>query len=114
MLLTQQVGSGELPELHELIGFEPDLSEVTLQRFRTDAEDAGLVVERCGEFDGWYRFTDVAALIAYLNCVPWEVPDDFCVDRYADALVTLHERAGGGPVLLRMRRFWLRARRPRA
>lgn len=112
VFLTQQVGSGELTELHRLIGVEPSTDEVTLQRFREEVEDAGLVIERSDEFDGWYRFADVAALIAYLNCVPWEVPADFSVDRYAHALLSLHEQAGGGPLLLEMRRFWLRARRP--
>lgn len=110
--ITQQVGSGELAGLHRLLGFEPTDLRVTLERFAGEAEAAGLLVEDSDALHGWYHFSDIPALIAYLSRVPWEVPHDFSVDRYADALLTLHERSGGGPIRLEMRRFWLRARKP--
>lgn len=112
VLLTQQVGSGELIELHELLGSTPADLDITRERFAREAEDAGLTVESGESSDGHYRFVDVAALVAYLRCVPWEVPDDFGVDQYADALLALHDQADGGEIRLRRRRFWLRARKP--
>lgn len=124
VLLTQQVGSGELPELHALLGEarsgeatsgearSQDEPAVTYDRFVADAQAAGLVVTDGADFVGSYRFVDVAALVAYLQLVPWEVPEDFSVDRYSDALFALHDRAAGGEIALTMRRFWLRAQRP--
>lgn len=112
VLLTQQVGSGELPELHALLGAEPEEPTVTYDGFVADAEAAGLRVVDGEEFTGAYRFVDVAALVAYLQRVPWQVPEDFSVDGYADALLELHERSAGGEIALTQRRFWLRARRP--
>lgn len=112
MLLTQQVGSGELTELHSLLGWQPVDLDVTLERFTSEAESAGLVIERADRFDGQYRFADMRALIQYVSRVPWDVPDDFSVDAYADALIRLHDRSNGGPIALTMKRFRIRARRP--
>jgi hypothetical protein len=52
--------------------------------------------------------------VHYFALVPWEVPDDFGVDRYADVLLDLHRRgpAQGQPIFLTMRRFYLLARKP--
>ena len=44
-----------------------------------------------------------------LRMVPWEVPDDFTVDGYADALLDLH--ASDGPLAFTQRRLLLRCRR---
>ncbi len=75
---------------------------------------AGLSVEDGAGFIGAYTFHDVAALVAYLQLVPWEVPEDFTVDAYAEQLLALHESgpAGGRPVRLTLKRFWVRCRRP--
>lgn len=112
VLLTQQVGSGELAELHALMGWQPVDLGVTLERFAAEAESAGLVIERADRFEGHYRFADVRAVIQYVSRVPWSVPEDFSVDRYADALIRLHDLSGGGPVAMTMKRFRLLARRP--
>lgn len=111
-LLTQQVGSGELHELHALLGGSPLDLDVSHARFVRDLEAAGLEIEDGESSDAYYRFDDVAALVAYLRCVPWEVPDDFSVDTYPEALLCLHERAAGQPICLTRRRFWIRARKP--
>ncbi|MGD7706502.1 class I SAM-dependent methyltransferase [Microlunatus sp. Y2014] len=112
--VTQQVGGLEVGELHALTGKQPDNPQVTLERCRSALGDAGLEVVASGQDSGWYEFVDVAALVAYLQLVPWDVPDDFSVDRYRDALLTLHERgpAIGKPVRLTKLRFWIRAVRP--
>lgn len=110
--LTQQVGGDELAELHELLDFPHAAPHVIYERFRDELRDGGLELIGGGELVGSYTFTDVAAVVAYLQRVPWDVPQDFTVDRYAEQLLELHRRSGGGPVRLTMKRFWLRARRP--
>lgn len=114
VFVTQQVGGLEMGELHELTGKEPDNPDVTLRELTRQLTAAGLEVVDDGEDRGWYEFVDVAALVAYLQLVPWDVPDDFSVDRYLDALWELHRRgpARGEPVQLTRIRFWLRARKP--
>lgn len=114
VLLTQQVAGDEMAELHELTGKQPDHPEVRLDLFREALVQAGLDVVDGAEHVGSYVFDDVAALVAYLQLVPWDVPDDFSVDRYADAMLALHARGPdrGQPLRLTRKRFWLRARRP--
>lgn len=114
LLLTQQVGGDELGELRALLGHRPQAPEVTYAAFRHAAARAGLVVEHGAEFVGRYRFPQVADLIAYLQRVPWDVPEDFAVAAYADQLLRLHDDgpARGRPVSLTCKRFWLRARKP--
>lgn len=72
------------------------------------------MVEDGAAFVGAYTYPDVAALVAYLQLVPWDVPQGFTVDAYAEQLLTLHESgpAHGLPVRLTLKRFWLRCRRP--
>lgn len=112
VLVTQQVGSGELIELHALLGSTPTDLDVTFERFVADIKAAGMVVEAGESSDAYYRFVDVSAVVAYLRQVPWEVPGDFSVDRCAEALLSLHQEAAGREIRLRRRRFWLRARKP--
>lgn len=111
-LLTQQVGNGELDALYQAMDWWPDAPECTADSFVRRAQDAGLQVLDSGTMRGHYRFDDVAALVAYLRQVPWEIPDDFDVDRYADALMTVHEQFGAGPIPMSQVRFWLHARKP--
>lgn len=108
--LTQQVGGEDAHELHHLLGGEPsypaDLMDLLVDQVRA----AGLVVEESCDWSGSYRFRDVAALVAYLTLVPWDAPDDFSVEAYADRLLTLHRDTAGRDITLTMRRFWFRAR----
>lgn len=114
LFLTQQVGGDEVAELHAATGKRPEHPLVNYRRFRAAAEESGLKILDGAEHVGSYEFADVAALVAYLQLVPWDVPSDFAVDRYADALIRLHESgpAHGGPVLLTRKRFWLKAIKP--
>lgn len=109
--LTQQVGGDELGELRELLGHEPTAPHVTYELFRHGLLGAGLTVTDGAEFVGRYVFADVAAVVAYLQRVPWDAPADFTVERYAEQLLALHRRTGGDEVSLAMKRFWLRAER---
>lgn len=109
--LTQQVGGDEAGEVRGRLGGEPPSGirfEVLLDALAT----AGLEVVDGAEHIGSYRFVDVAALVAYAQRVPWDFPEDFTVDRYADPLLRWHRDVAGEPVLVTMRRFWLRALAP--
>ncbi len=111
VFITQQVGGDEVEELNALTGKQPDHPEVTYARHRAALRQSGFRIIDGAEHVGHYEYDDVAALVAYLQLVPWDVPDDFGVDRYADALYSLHEQgpAHGKPVRLTRKRFWLRA-----
>ncbi|GAA4422243.1 hypothetical protein GCM10023169_16330 [Georgenia halophila] len=112
--VTQQVGGGELAELAAVTGVCPSVPQIRYEEFRDALAGAGLEVVDGAEWSGTYEFTDVAAVVAYLQMVPWQGPADFSVDRYVRALLALHDAgpAHGEPVRLSRKRFWLRARKP--
>jgi SAM-dependent methyltransferase len=112
--LTQQVDGRDFEETQALFGGHGDYPHITLANLRPEALDAGFDVERAEEWSGRSRFTDVGALVHYFSLVPWEVPEDFGVDRYADVLLDLHATgpARGEPITFTMRRFFLLARKP--
>lgn len=114
--LTQQVGGDDVAEMHVLFGAPFAYPEVLLPQVASAVAAAGLVVEESASWAGQTRFDDVGALVRYLRIVPWDVPDDFGVDRYASTLLDLHRRgpARGEPVVVTPTRFWLRARKPLA
>ncbi|RNI21339.1 class I SAM-dependent methyltransferase [Flexivirga caeni] len=112
--LTQQVGGDEFGEIRTAFGMTPSAPHVTYGRFRADLADAGFEIVDGGETTGHYVFDDVAAMIAYVQLVPWDVPDDFSVGRYSDVLLGLHAAgpAQGRPLRATRKRFWLRAGKP--
>ncbi len=109
VFLTQQVGGDECGELNDWFGSHEELPHINFTDVRAGLERAGFTLVDGGEHVGAYRFPDVAALLAYLHLVPWELPVDFSVDRYKDQLLALHERAAYQPVELTRKRFWLKA-----
>jgi len=74
--------------------------------------EAGLEVEKTGQWSRVTAFADRDALVAYWALVPWDVPRDFMVPGYAGVLERIHEETGGGPVRLTACRFRIRVRRP--
>ena len=86
-------------------------SDVAYTGFRQQLLDVGLEVTDGAEHVGRYTFLNMAALVAYLQRVPWETPEDFSVDGYADQLLAWH-RDSPGPLSLTRKRFWLGATRP--
>ena len=66
------------------------------------------MVEEEGDWSGTMRFPDVAAFVSYVRIVPWQVPEDFSVDRYADVLLRLTP----DDLVFTQRRFVLVCRRP--
>jgi SAM-dependent methyltransferase len=111
LFLTQQVGGDDAHELHDLFGGSPGYPANLMPILVGQVADAGLEIVQAQDWTGHYRFVDVAALLAYLRLVPWDAPDDFAVDRYAERLLRLHRDTQGSVIRLTMRRFWLRARR---
>lgn len=111
VFLTQQVGGDDSHELHHLLGGHASHPADLLDRLVEQTRAAGLTVEQEQQWRGHYRFHDVAALVAYLTLVPWDAPDDFTVDGYADSLLALHRDHLDRDITLTKRRGWLRARR---
>lgn len=112
--LTQQVGGDELTEVRAALDHPPSAPTVRHDVFRDGLTAAGLEVVDGAESVDHYIFADIAALVAYLQLVPWDVPEDFAVDRYAEALLALHASgpADGQPLRVTRKRFWLLARSP--
>ncbi|MGC0249503.1 methyltransferase domain-containing protein [Pseudactinotalea sp. Z1748] len=112
--LTQQVDVREFGEVREALGVGPHAPGVTYGVLRECLLRADLEIVDGSESVGHYAFADIAALVAYLQLIPWQAPADFTVDRYAQALYSLHQRgpARGEPLLAERRRFWLLARKP--
>lgn len=81
--VTQQVGGAEAHELGGWFGEHRELPHVNLTSVTHDLARAGFSVLGADQHVGAYVFQDVAALLAYLQLVPWATPDDFSVDRYA-------------------------------
>jgi SAM-dependent methyltransferase len=111
--LTQQVGHDDFPEAHALFG-TPSATDSGRRGLVQRLEAAGLVVDRSEEWHGPSFFADVPAYVRYETLVPWDVPDDFSVDRYRDALVGLHEEgpARGRPLVFTNSRYLALAHRP--
>lgn len=107
VFLTQQVGGDNFAELRDVFGAPHLYPGIQLPELTAEAEAAGLHVTESAAWRGSAEFLDVAALVAYCMLVPWDVPDDFGVDRYRDTLLTLHGRAQ--PLRFSETSFWLRA-----
>ncbi len=105
--LTQQVDGRDLEDLNDLLGGSPTAyPHVTLDRFRTDAEAVGLVVDLAEDWTGELRIADVDTLVRYLAMTPWTV-EGFTVESGAETLLRLHR--DGMPPAFTQRRFALRA-----
>lgn len=105
--LTQQVDGRNLNDLGAEFGATPAFADVTLEYAHRAAASAGLHVEGAESWSGPVRFADVATLVSFLRTVPWHLPPDFTVERYAGVLMTLHARPR---LQFTERRFLLRAR----
>lgn len=108
--VTQQVDGRDFEEKFELFGTPMTYAHVTLDEFAADARRCGLEVDEAADWNGRLRFADVATLVSYLRMVPWDLPDDFTIDRYADTLLDLHDAEH--PLAFTQRRFYLVARKP--
>jgi SAM-dependent methyltransferase len=110
VFLTQQVDGRDFEETQAIFGGTTRYPHINLADLRAEAERAGFVVEAAEEWRGQVRFADVATLVRYFAFVPWEVPEDFSVERYGEQLLELHR--SGRPLVFTQRRFYLLARKP--
>ena len=111
VFVTQQVDGRDFEETHALFGGTPAYSHVTLENLRGRGRGGrvrGRGRPRLGRHDA--ASPDVATFVRYLRMVPWEVPEDFSVDRYADAL--LRAEPERDLVFTQRRMFVLVCRRP--
>jgi SAM-dependent methyltransferase len=114
IFLTEQVAADDFRESAEIFGSSPRYADATLDVVVTQLASVGFRIEAREAWRGTYRFHDVGALVDYLKLVPWQAPENFCVDKYAGTLLRLHAGgpAQGNPVCFTKSRFWLRASTP--
>ncbi|HRJ42578.1 MAG: methyltransferase domain-containing protein [Caldilineaceae bacterium] len=89
--LTQQVHGMWTYDLMAYFGAKPQWPTATPERYIPRLQAAGLEIAQAQEWQGKLRFTDVGAIVYYLKCVPWEVPN-FTVATHQAALFALQER----------------------
>lgn len=113
--VTQQVGGDNDSALNRLLGAPLDEHEAAAWRLAPAVEamrKAGFEIRAQGEAFPVSRFFDVGAVVYYLKCIPWQIPD-FTVERYYPALVKLHERIQTeGYLDVPSHRFYFEARKP--
>lgn len=109
VFLTQQVDGRSQDELASVFGGSTPYPYVHLSVCGAELSRAGLVIERSEEAMGTMRFTDVGALVYYAHAAPWDFPEDFSVERYADQLLELHRAQR---LTFPMGHFLVQARKP--
>ncbi len=111
VFVTQQVGRDEGASVRALLGLDPYAAEWTLAVARDQLIAADFTVVDAGEERVPARYTDIAALIAYVRSTPWSVPG-FDPVTMRDRLRLLHERCvRDGGIDAVTHRFWVAARR---
>lgn len=109
VFLTQQVDGRDFAQSQALFGGSASYPHITLQRLHAEAEEAGFIVDESDDWSGTMRFPDVASFVSYVRVVPWQVPDDFSVDRYSE----VHLKLTPTDLVFTQRRFMMMGRRPR-
>ncbi|HWR11136.1 MAG TPA: class I SAM-dependent methyltransferase [Rectinemataceae bacterium] len=85
--ITQQVGGLNDADLLLWMGAPPsEYASWSLGSAMARLERAGFSIIRRKECVGVSRFFDVGALVYYLKCVPWMVPD-FSLEKYRDEIL---------------------------
>lgn len=91
VFITQQVGGlNDLNLNSALNAAASEYSSWHLFSAVKDLSGRGFRILRQQEAYGYTRFYDIGAIVYYLKCIPWQIPD-FSVERYADSLHSLHE-----------------------
>lgn len=86
IFITQQVGSLNAVDLNTSLGIELNsISDWCLISNMQDCRINNMKIIEADEHIGKYRFYDIGAIVYYLKCIPWQVPD-FSVGKYFDRL----------------------------
>jgi hypothetical protein len=87
-----KVDGSRVADLASVFGLQPSSPQITLAICIREVEQAGLLVDFAQESMGKMKFTDVGALVYYAHAAPWDVPEDFSVERYTPLLLELHHQ----------------------
>jgi SAM-dependent methyltransferase len=104
--LTQQVHGLWAYDLLAVFGAKPQWPEATLDKYVPQLKAAGLTIVNTQEWSGQLSFTDVGAIVYYLQAVPWLVPG-FSVATHLECLFTLQRRLESGEGLAFVARKYL-------
>jgi SAM-dependent methyltransferase len=110
-LVTQQVGGENCSEFNQFFQDQPyfEYSHVNMAQTMDEIEAAGFtIIDAAEDFPTW-TFFDVAAVIFYLNAVPWQI-EGFSVAAYRDKLFQLHQQIErDGQWIVHQHRFYIEA-----
>lgn len=110
ILITQQVGGEMNLALNKLLDAPPGIySHVNLAQTVQDLQAAGFEILLTREAKPVNTFTDIGAIVWYLQSVPWQIPG-FTVEGYERPLRKLHEQIQNtGPVQAQGHLFYIEA-----
>ena len=110
--LTQQVHGLWAADLLSAFDARPQWPDATAEKYLPRLKAAGLKIVDCQDWSGKLMFTDVGAIVYYLNAVPWLVPE-FSVESHAKYLFNLHEQLQNKQSLtFSARKYLIEARKP--
>lgn len=109
LFMTQQVGGQDNLELNRLLHapISDQYAHWNLHYAVDELKKAGFTILDQKEEMGFTRYYDIGAIIYYVKAIEWQFLD-FTVERYAEKLLTLHERIeSAGYVDIPIHRFFL-------
>jgi len=104
--LTQQVHGLWAYDLIAAFDAKPQWPDATLEKYVPRLKSAGLTIINAQEWSGELAFTDVGAIVYYLNAVPWLV-SGFSVESHLKYLLKLHGQLENGEALSFVARKYL-------
>ena len=109
--LTQQVHGLWAVDLLAAFDAKPQWPDATPDKYLPRLKDAGLKIINHQDWSGKLIFTDVGAIVYYLNAVPWLVPG-FSVVSHMQYLLKLQERLNtDGKLVFEARKYLIEARK---
>ncbi len=89
--ITQQVGGINDLNLNFSLGSPPsEFLPWNLTLAKENLIRHGFKILIQNECFGYTRFFDIGAIVYYLKCIPWQIPD-FSVEQYLDKLQSIHD-----------------------
>jgi len=111
ILLTQQVGGGNLKDLRKEFHVKPKWPENNLENRRKFCINAGFKILNSKKWKGKFKFKDVGAIVYFLKAIPWAV-DGFSVNTHSDYLKKLQKNRNKNKKLeFDMARFMILAKK---